>query len=218
MKKTRLSLALAAIFSLSLGLAACSDPDDQRGDPMDPAQETSAAEREARQQEVRDERNPTAETDDDDLWDAARDPSNQPAPAMGEYRNKEYREDLMAGDISELGDASDPQTVRTHEQEHAELQQTLREYLQRTRADNENQCAMLPYGHKPCGGPETYMVYSQKDMSDSDIEQLEQRVARYNQLDAFIKTTRGVMSNCQVTPEPEIRFENGRCVASQGRL
>lgn len=180
MKKTRLSLALAAIFSLSLGLAACSDPDDQRGDPMDPAQETSAAEREARQQEVRD--------------------------------------DLMAGDISDLGDASDPQTVRTHEQEHAELQQTLREYLQRTRADNENQCAMLPYGHKPCGGPETYMVYSQKDMSDSDIEQLEQRVARYNQLDAFLKTSSGMMSNCQVTPEPEIRFENGRCVASQGRL
>ncbi len=184
MKKTRLSLALAAIFSLSLGLTACSDPDDQRGDPMDPAQETSAAEREARQQEVRDERNPTAKTDDDDLWDAAR----------------------------------DPQTVRTHQQEHAELQQTLREYLQRTRADNENQCAMLPYGHKPCGGPETYMVYSQKDMSDSDIEHLEQRVARYNQLDAFLKTSSGMMSNCQVTPEPEIRFENGRCVASQGRL
>lgn len=203
MKKASLFLALAAALSLS----ACSDPDDQRGDPMDPTQQAPVAtEREARQQEVREDENVSAEASSEGI-DPARDASRQPAPAINEYS------DLYADNIEELGSIDDPQQVRTHTQEHTELQQELREMLQRTEADNRNQCALIPYGHKPCGGPESYLAYSQMDMSESDIDELHEKVRRYNQLDAFIKSSQGVMSTCDITPEPDILYENGRCIA-----
>lgn len=202
MKKTCLFLALAA----ALSLAACSDPDDQRGDPQDPTQQAPATERDARQQELREDENVSADGSSDGI-DPARDPAHQPAPATSEYR------DLYVDSIEELGDIDDPQTVRTHTQEHVELQQELREVLQNTEADSREQCAMIPYGHKPCGGPETYLVYSQRDMSEDDISELHDNVRRYNQLDAFIKASQQMMSTCDITPQPEIRFENGRCIA-----
>lgn len=118
--------------------------------------------------------------------------------------------------LEDLEAASDPDTVRTHIQEHTELQETLRQYLQRTAADSRDQCALIPYGHKPCGGPDHYIVYSQKGMSDGDIAELEKQVKRYNQLDAFIDSSRNIVGTCQVTPEPEIQFENGRCTQSSG--
>lgn len=118
--------------------------------------------------------------------------------------------------LEDLEAASDPDTIRTHVQEHTELQETLRQYLQRTAADSRDQCALIPYGHKPCGGPDHYIVYSQQGMSDGDIAELEKQVKRYNQLDAFMDSSRNIVSNCQVTPEPEIQFENGRCTQSSG--
>lgn len=208
MRKSRLSLTLAAIFTLSFGLAACSDPDDQRGDPTEPTQEAPATERDARQQDVRDERNVSEELNQEGL-DAASDPTNQPTPATAEYR-----QDLLAQNVSNLGDTDDPSTVRTFQQEHAELQQTIRQALSRNRADDIDQCAMVPFGHSPCGGAETYLVYSQRDMSSDEIEDFEEKVARYNQLDAFLKTSRNIVGTCEVTPVPEIVFENGRCMAS----
>ena len=209
MKKTCLFLALAAALSVS----ACSDPDDQRGDPQDPTQEAPATERDARQQELREDENVSADGSSDGI-DPARDGSRQPPSATGEYA------DLYANadNIEELGDVDDPQQVRTHMQEHAELQQDLRGLLQRSEADSREQCAMIPYGHKPCGGPESYIVYSQKDMSEGDIEELHENVRRYNQLDAFIKTSQQMMSTCDITPEPQIRFENGRCIADSNHM
>ncbi|MCC5879390.1 MAG: hypothetical protein JJU03_05825 [Idiomarina sp.] len=206
MKKTCLFFALAAALSLS----ACSDPDDQRGDPTEPTQQAPATEREARQQALHEDENVSEEGSSDGI-DPARAPERQPASATNGYR------DLYASNIEELGDIDDPRTVRTHTQEHVELQQELRELLQRTEADERGQCAMIPYGHKPCGGPESYMVYSQKDMSDDDIDELHEKVRRYNQLDAFIKSAQQMMSTCEVTPQPEIQFENGRCIAGNAR-
>lgn len=118
--------------------------------------------------------------------------------------------------LQDLEAAAAPDTIRTHIQEHTELQETLRQYLQRTAADSRDQCAMIAYGHKPCGGPDHYIVYSQQGMSDGDIAELEKQVERYNELDAFVDSSRGMVSNCQVTPKPEIQFENGRCTQSTG--
>lgn len=177
-------------FLLSLlvtfAVTACSDrEDDQRGSPTDPMQQSEQA-------DERDENaSPSPEPGE---RDSAVDHSAQPAPSL---------------------ETSDPDAIRSHEDEHAELQTYLNAYLRRTEADNIEQCSMFPYGHKACGGPETYVVYSQKDMSDETIAELENHVERYNQLDAFIKTTRGIVSTCDVTPEPEIRYENGRCVGDR---
>lgn len=200
--KSTWSLMVAGI--LALGLTACSDPDDQRGDPTDPTQEAPTTERDERREDIRDERSVTQAVDRDEDIDPAADPMNQPTPA---------RTDLLAGDISHLGDTADPTTVRTHQQEHTELEMDIREYVRHAEADDIKQCALIPFGHKPCGGPESYLVYSQRDLSSDDIADLEEKVARYNHLDAFLKAAQGMMSTCDVTPEPIVTIESGRCVA-----
>lgn len=206
MRKTQLALALTAL--MSLGLAACGDPDRQRGDPNRPAQEAPATEREARQQDVRDERSVNEELDREGL-DAAVDPDTQPIPARNDY----HRPDLISYDISDLGNLDDPTTVRTHHQEHTELLASIRDAIH-NEADEVAHCAAVPFGHKACGGPASYLVYSQRDMSSSDIEDFEQQVARYNQLDAFLTISEGRMSTCDITPRPELELENGRCIAN----
>lgn len=110
---------------------------------------------------------------------------------------------------------TDPEAIRSHEQEHAELQTYLNTYIRQTQADNIEQCSMFAYGQKACGGPEMYVVYSQRDMDEDAIAELNEHVARYNQLDAFIKMTRNIVSTCDITPEPEIRYENGRCIGDR---
>lgn len=179
MRKTKLTLALAAIFTLSSGLIACS-PEQQEYDPQEPQQ------------------TPYDQSADQDSADE-----------NGTATHEATEQGTEPASLSE-------QTMQTHEEEHAELQQVLRQYFHRNQADSREQCAMFEYGVKPCGGPERYIIYSQKDMSEEELTQLEQTVARFNQLDAFIKSTRGVVSNCQVTPEPEIVFRDGRCTARDG--
>ncbi|MGX5913541.1 hypothetical protein ACR0ST_02230 [Aliidiomarina sp. Khilg15.8] len=134
----------------------------------------------------------------------------------GSEEVQQSTESATESSLQDLEAATDPDTVRTHVQEHTELQETLRQYLQRTAADSRDQCALIPYGHKPCGGPDHYIVYSQKGMTAGDIAELEKQVERYNQLDAFIDSSRNIVSNCQVTPKPEIQFQNGRCTQSEG--
>lgn len=100
-------------------------------------------------------------------------------------------------------------------EEHAALQQELRAYLGRTQADDLTQCALLPYGYNPCGGPARYIAYSRKGMSDAELGVLEQQLSRFNQLDAFLQSQRMGVGRCGPTPEPELALINGRCVADQ---
>ena len=231
MRKSRISLALAAIFAL--GLTACGDPNDQRGDPTDPTQQAPVAERDARQQA--DERAGQQSADrrdrealqssarnegnindnlDRDGYDPATNADTQPVPATQDF----HRPDLLAQNFDELGDLEDQDNVRARQEAREELLAEIERTVGEREADDVNQCAFVPMGHKPCGGPERYMVYSQRDMSDSDIETFEAQVSQYNQLDAFIKTAEDRMSTCDITPRPEIRLEGGRCVAQDSRL
>lgn len=240
MRKSRISLALAAVFAL--GLAACGDPDDQRGDPTDPMQQTPATERDARQQADRDSDDSndarSAEQLDEegrdrearqraarsegninenlarDGYDPATDPNTQPIPAEQDF----HRPDLLARNLDELGDLEDEENVRTQQQAREQLLAEIERTVGNREADDVNQCAFVPLGHKACGGPESYMVYSQRNMSDSDIESFEEQIARYNQLDAFIKTAENRMSTCDITPRPQISLEGGRCIAQDSRF
>lgn len=252
MRKSRISLAFAAIFAL--GLTACGDPNDQRGDPTDPTQQAPVAERESRQQandSKRDGRQSADRRDDErtagrvgedradddvrnrearqtdartegnindtlarDGYDPATNANTQPVPASQDF----HRPDLLARNFDELGDLEDEENVRARQQAREELLADIERSVGNREADDVNQCAFVPLGHKPCGGPERYMVYSERDMSDGDIESFEAKIARYNQLDAFIKTAENRVSTCDITPRPEIGLEGGRCVARDSRF
>ena len=71
-------------------------------------------------------------------------------------------------------------------------------------------CRTLPLGQKPCGGPWTYLVYSDET---SDSVRLKSLAEDYDRIDAERNLECGLASDCALTPEPAVALENGRCVA-----
>lgn len=73
------------------------------------------------------------------------------------------------------------------------------------------QCKKTGFGHKACGGPASYLIYSTQGLDEA---LLLQKVARYNQLDQAEQERQGLMSDCAVVPEPGVALVGGFCVAS----
>ncbi|RUO30355.1 hypothetical protein [Aliidiomarina soli] len=194
MKKYTLAIALLT----ALGLTACSDPDDQQGDPTNPTNPTQQTQQ---RQQANDQDTDPAGTAGE--RDAATMRSSQPAPADSELRPEN---DIQGRNQME-------EFTQQQAEEHAELRTYLTSYTRNNQADSQDQCAFFALGDKPCGGPESYVVYSQKDLSDEDIANLEKRAQRYRELDAMMHAAEGMMSTCDITPEPQVTLENGRCVA-----
>lgn len=78
-------------------------------------------------------------------------------------------------------------------------------------ADNIAQCEIIAYGSKPCGGPDTYLLYSTKNTNEASLIDL---VARYTTLDEQIETEQGVASTCDITAVPKIELVGGQCQAN----
>lgn len=71
-------------------------------------------------------------------------------------------------------------------------------------------CRVMPLGHKPCGGPASYLVYSTEA---SDEARLTDLATRYTELQRAQNEALGLSSDCAVTPAPVPAWEGGRCVA-----
>lgn len=72
-----------------------------------------------------------------------------------------------------------------------------------------NQCRVIAFGAKPCGGPWQYLVYSIA-LTDSTV--LTAAVTRYNTLEAELNKSEGRMSDCSFVAPPQLARVNGRCV------
>lgn len=88
----------------------------------------------------------------------------------------------------------------------------LHQRLQRLTADKScqqsTQCKVLPVGHRPCGGPEQYMVYSSKS---TDEKLLAITNDRYKKLKQEQQQRLGLRSNCQLVPEPVAACQQQQC-------
>ena len=73
------------------------------------------------------------------------------------------------------------------------------------------QCKKTGFGHKPCGGPASYLIYSTQGLDEA---LLLQKVSRYNQLVQAEQQRLGLVSDCAVVPEPGVALVGGFCVAS----
>ena len=73
------------------------------------------------------------------------------------------------------------------------------------------QCKKTGLGHKPCGGPASYLIYSTQGLDEA---LLLQKVSRYNQLVQAEQQRLGLVSDCAVVPEPGVALVGGFCVAS----
>ncbi|RTE87492.1 MULTISPECIES: hypothetical protein [Gammaproteobacteria] len=80
------------------------------------------------------------------------------------------------------------------------------------KASELSQCKVLPVGQRPCGGPARYLAYSTITSDQATLEMLAQR---YNALSAELNEQEGLMSTCEVMPEPTVQLVNGQCTISQ---
>lgn len=94
-----------------------------------------------------------------------------------------------------------------------ELAKTVRGRLSTAASDAEH-CALLEYGHRPCGGPQSYLPYSTEEMSAEEREQLLLDTERFNKLDQQVKAEEGMMSTCEVLPKPELELIDGECTTT----
>ena len=81
------------------------------------------------------------------------------------------------------------------------------------RADNVQQCRVVGFGAKPCGGPASYIALSVKDKNESQLMSL---IDKYNAEMKAENDRLGRMSDCAVVPKPAVVLENGVCTLKAG--
>ena len=71
------------------------------------------------------------------------------------------------------------------------------------------ECRFLAYGSKACGGPQGYLLFSNK----VDVEALTKMVEDYNKAEDAYNKEFGIASDCMyATPPGKLECENGKCV------
>ena len=65
------------------------------------------------------------------------------------------------------------------------------------RAENPDQCKLLPVGQRPCGGPERFILYSTAVADEAKLNDLAQR---YNAMAAQRNEEEGLMGTCEFLP------------------
>ncbi len=94
-----------------------------------------------------------------------------------------------------------------------QVAEEIDELVGNAEADSVDQCKMLPIGVKPAGGPWGFMIYSSKD---TDREELENLIRKYNKLDAARNEETDSLSTADFATEPTLQLQNGKCVG-EGR-
>ncbi len=72
-----------------------------------------------------------------------------------------------------------------------------------------SQCKAIAFGSKPCGGPWSYLIYSEENI---DTQLLELLVEEYNDIDERLNQIQGAESDCGLVAIPDVECENSRCV------
>ncbi len=89
-----------------------------------------------------------------------------------------------------------------------ELGRIIKEEIGDARAKDLSQCRSIAFGHKPCGGPATYLAYSVAKTNESKLKVL---VDEYNQQAKNYNSARKVLSDCREVPAPKIELVDGLC-------
>ncbi|WNO60228.1 hypothetical protein [Rheinheimera sp. MMS21-TC3] len=89
-----------------------------------------------------------------------------------------------------------------------ELRQEVLALIGDARADNVQQCRVIGFGAKPCGGPAGYIAASVKDIDEATLMA---KVEAYNAVNVENNNRLGLMSDCAVEPRPEVKLEQGVC-------
>lgn len=95
----------------------------------------------------------------------------------------------------------------------SELQAMYQDIVQlvgQAKASSVAQCRVVGLGAKPCGGPQSYLVYSAEQGNETELLA---KVARYNLLVQQHNQQLELMSDCAVVPKPGVVLVDGVCQA-----
>lgn len=87
--------------------------------------------------------------------------------------------------------------------------QMIEEFIGTPRCTLSGDCAALPLGVKPCGGPWFYLVYSR---SSVDTLVLQAMASGYDSLNDELNRRWGWGSDCEVISPPTLACRDGVCV------
>ena len=79
---------------------------------------------------------------------------------------------------------------------------------------SDTDCALLPVGNKPCGGPEAYLPYSK---TNSDVATLEKLSQQYNEQRKQYNQENQMMGTCVMTPKPDVSCVRNQCLVSSNQ-
>jgi hypothetical protein len=95
----------------------------------------------------------------------------------------------------------------------AELNTQINSMITDKSCTANTQCRSIAYGHKACGGPEGYHIYSTKNTDSLALRRL---VLAYNRADRELDKILNQPSDCMYVVEPTLTCTNGQCAPVAG--
>lgn len=77
--------------------------------------------------------------------------------------------------------------------------QSIYNYVAQFSCNGDSQCAYMPLGVKPCGGPWEYLIYP----ATVNLETLEEMVQQYNEDETNYNKIFGIFSDCSFVSAPD---------------
>lgn len=113
---------------------------------------------------------------------------------------------LQSFQCTDTNDTSDTITTAQLETKKQEIQN----YINSFSCSESIGCSYIAFGSKPCGGPWSYLVFS----NTVDIAKLQEMVKNYNEMNKLYNSQTGIFSDCMVVmPPKEVKCINGVCTA-----
>jgi hypothetical protein len=111
---------------------------------------------------------------------------------------------LQSFQCSETADSSGDITSAQLETKKQEIQN----YINSFSCSESVGCSYIAFGSKPCGGPRTYLLFS----NNINLTQLQKIVKEYNTMDEQYNIQTNAISDCMVVmPPKEVKCVNGIC-------
>ena len=86
--------------------------------------------------------------------------------------------------------------------------QEIQNYINGFSCSESVGCGFIAFGSKPCGGPRTYLLFS----NSVNFTKLQEMVKIYNEMDKSYNIQTGAVSDCMfVLPPTEVKCVNGIC-------
>ena len=124
-----------------------------------------------------------------------------------------YSQNTTATDTRQSSNTSNGSSMSDNEdseQKAESLYLAINQLIENKACASNDDCALLAVGSRPCGGPETYRVYSKSQTNSKELKSL---TKQYNQLMKNINETEGRVGICVVAPQPKFSCANNVCRA-----